>query len=445
MSNTNAMSAINPFALAELVAQKRIDWDKYDDPVEALCGILNISRSDIFSANSPVLDPFTEISVDGTVRYLDDDKAKKRLETYLSQNMYRRITKKPPMRRLALKTIRSRLQDILLASKPIYPGDIDSPERIEEITELPEKPHIPHFPPNYQRPKPKIDKPWLPKGYTWMDMGEYFKEVPEYDDPIQGAVGDCYLIAALSAIAWTRPYVISNSVRPSELGNEDSPLHQYTFYEDGKATTMEVTEKVLMDTSGTNPQWKYARSGDLDLGETWPAVYEKAYAKLRAKTTTDCPNMNVLASGVATTACIHITNEIGTTCWHSQMNPNEIMEKIKQNCSGKKAKNPLFCLTPDSPPNNSDLDYPGYGIKFDHYYTILGWDERDDKQYVVLRNPWGYAEAIRDVLDGDWNFDGDETTPNIPYNKKGVFALLLETYHKYFVLTSFTKKDIPKG
>lgn len=48
---------------------------------------------------------------------------------------------------------------------------------------------------------------------AWIDPGDFFHESAELNDPVQGALGDCYLIAALSSVAWARPYVIAQRTR----------------------------------------------------------------------------------------------------------------------------------------------------------------------------------------------------------------------------------------
>ena len=53
---------------------------------------------------------------------------------------------------------------------------------------------------------------------VWADPGEFFDEAAEFFDPVQGAVGDCYLIAALASIAWARPYLIAQMTRATGTG-----------------------------------------------------------------------------------------------------------------------------------------------------------------------------------------------------------------------------------
>jgi hypothetical protein len=50
---------------------------------------------------------------------------------------------------------------------------------------------------------------------AWADAGVFFKEATEMTDPVQGALGDCYFIAALASVAWARPSMISQQGRES--------------------------------------------------------------------------------------------------------------------------------------------------------------------------------------------------------------------------------------
>lgn len=133
MSREYQTGAINPYALAELVAGKAIKWEKYPDQTQALCEILNISRADLFAADSPILTPYTQILPDGTEKELTYDEAKKRLDDFLARRTTRRITQKPPMRKLRLKTIRQRIPGIVLPAKPEPLPDIIFPIKPEPL------------------------------------------------------------------------------------------------------------------------------------------------------------------------------------------------------------------------------------------------------------------------------------------------------------------------
>jgi Calpain family cysteine protease len=64
--------------------------------------------------------------------------------------------------------------------------------------------------------------PWNPAGTTWLDPGTFLDEGTEFFDPVQGGLADCWLIAALAAVAWARPYA-----QPGCSPSRPAPFRQY--------------------------------------------------------------------------------------------------------------------------------------------------------------------------------------------------------------------------
>lgn len=93
----------------------------------------------------------------------------------------------------------------------------------------------------------------------------------EYDDVEQGAVGDCYLLASLSALAQSDPGILNQSI--TSLGDGTFAVR---FYRNGQAVYVRV-DADLPVTSGSN--LAYASLGP--DGELWVAIMEKAYAHFR--------------------------------------------------------------------------------------------------------------------------------------------------------------------
>jgi hypothetical protein len=106
---------------------------------------------------------------------------------------------------------------------------------------------------------------------------------------VQGAVANCYYIAALSAIAWATPFRISHLTRATGP-NQEQFNDMIRFYKPDSGGTIDreiqMTEAVPLTMSG---DFIYCRSSE--AGETWPAVYEKGFAKLKTGTVTDMPDI----------------------------------------------------------------------------------------------------------------------------------------------------------
>jgi hypothetical protein len=254
----------------------------------------------------------------------------------------------------------------------------------------------------------------IPDG-IWMDKGDYIGDSIERTDPDQGAVGDCYFMAALASVAFTHPTKI-------HACSGDGP-HPITFYTGllGAAKTYSVTEKIPVRSS--NQIILYAKS--TDSGEMWPAIYEKAYAQYRAGTSSDKPNYSKLSGGSGTKALRHITGW-GSDSWScSSRSGSDLYELVRANSVGGKTKWPMVADTygvDESIPTGGQYD--DAGIVANHVYSVFGWMYKDAQKYIVLRNPWAQGEPTSNVATGTWN--------GMTLNQGGLFALNATTFQKYF-------------
>ncbi len=265
---------------------------------------------------------------------------------------------------------------------------------------------------------------YTPAGAEWADPGEFFEEGAEYFDPVQGGLGDCYFIAALCAVAWSRPYVVVLRERATGAGQQEF-VDRIDFYSGG-LKTMEVSERMPLVKS--THAWIYARSSE--PGEIWPAVYEKAFAKWKTNDATDEPNYGPIAGGWPVQATTELTNLTGVTKTCSDLTADQIWSSVRGNCLSYRTINPMtawtFCVSP------APVDYTGTGIYAFHAYTILGWAFVNNVKYVVLRNPWGQNGAVINSLAGNWSAYEQSFWRSVPLNSGGVFAIPADTFKKYY-------------
>lgn len=269
--------------------------------------------------------------------------------------------------------------------------------------------------------------PWNPAGTTWLDPGAFFDEGTEFFDPVQGGLADCWLIAAMAGVAWARPYTIAQRVRATGIHEQDF-VDQISIHNDnGTTTSIEVTERINVATSGHTYQW--ARSSE--TGEIWPAVYEKAFAKWRGNNTTDQPDMTALNYGDCVDASLNLTGLAKTYYDNSAMTGDQIWQTVRGNSLSYRTFNPMTCWTHGTAP--AGLDYAAAGVVANHCYTILGWHYVAGTEYIVLRNPWGFHEAKLDVLaTGPWQaFDASFWRP-VALNTAGVFAIKADAFKQYW-------------
>ena len=268
---------------------------------------------------------------------------------------------------------------------------------------------------------------------VWADPGDFFEEAAELTDPIQGAVANCYFIAALSSVAWARTYEIAQRTRATGTVQQDF-VDMIEFYKGGKSEKVEVTELLPLNSPGNT--FIYARSSE--SGEIWPAVYEKAFAKWVTKDPGDKPNILKTAFGDPVGAAASLTGLTPYYYWNSSLSEYQIWQKVRENCISRKTFNPMVAWTYGSSPS-PDVNYSNAHIAANHAYSILGWQYANNQKYIVLRNPWGNYEAIINVAGGTWiawdapYYGGPGWWRPIPMaTNDGIFALRADTFKKYF-------------
>jgi len=276
-------------------------------------------------------------------------------------------------------------------------------------------------------------------GVVAIDPGDFFEDRTELTDPIQGALGDCYFIAALASVAWARPYAIAQRTRawgdPDNADKLNLDLIEF-FKPAGTWQKVEVDEKILMNQVGGNYNYIYAKS--LDPGEIWPAVYEKAYVAFRTGVNPPTQaNYGSIAGGDPVAAMRTI---IGLTPYYygnAGMSTTQIWSTILSNVINKKTVNPMVAWTyPKSP---TGINYDTAHIAGNHAYSLVGAQISGGQPYVILRNPWGWYEATLNVYNGLWvawdtpypGGTGYWHTVNTP-TTDGIFALRLDTFKLAF-------------
>lgn len=275
-------------------------------------------------------------------------------------------------------------------------------------------------------------KDWTPPGGSWVDNGRFFNEAAEFFDPVQGAVANCYYIAALSAVAWAQPRRIGHLTRATGQTQEQfaNLVRFYKPNSDGQVDKeIEVTDRVPLNSSGG---WIYARSSE--SGEIWPAVYEKAYAKYKTGVTGDQPDITKTAWGDCVNATAQLTG--GKPNYYSSGNnsADQLWDRVRANSMSRRTIRPMTAWTYSSgQASEQKIVYSDANIVASHCYAVLGWDHRDGKKFIVLRNPWGGTEATVQTLAGTWwSHDISWWRPITLANPDGTFGIEASAFKTYF-------------
>jgi len=322
-----------------------------------------------------------------------------------------------------------------------------------------------------------IELGWTPNGASWTDTGTFFNEAAEFFDPVQGGLGDCWLVAAMSSVAWALPYTIAQRSRATGTGNQQfTNLFHFTDPANNSAHDFEATDETLVWSGTTSPL--YCRS--TEPGEVWPGLVEKAYAMWRGNTTHPHPNLTVLNGGDPVHASATLTGRHPHYTWTANTSASDLLKLVKQNSVSYRTVNPMTAWTYDSGDSSPDkVDYSDANIVASHAYSVLGWARgsslisrylRDavketarisaitvgapppgtvparraaeivdfnpfliNEDYIILRNPWGYCEGTASALNGtipvrDVSFWRSINLGDVD----GVFAITASAFKRYF-------------
>jgi hypothetical protein len=227
----------------------------------------------------------------------------------------------------------------------------------------------------------------------------------DFRDPVQGVIGDCYLVAAISAVAWTDPQGWGNRVLTAVAPGGAADC-QFEFNRLALPRTWmpsSVTRKLPFTNSGAVP---YTRSRT--AAESWPTLYEKAYLKwvepfiLGEPSANDYQRLDQRTFPHA--ACAQLMG-LGWSGNTGNMTFGLVIDAVQDHCTQPTQPDgadytssvshvPLTAWTFDS----DDPEYPAVEDEFtvesqlvaDHAYTVLGWcGNAAGEKWILVRNPWG--------------------------------------------------------
>lgn len=251
---------------------------------------------------------------------------------------------------------------------------------------------------------------WTPPNGSWRDMYDYiFKSVNKhligdlamfqinermetmrnFDDPMQGCASNNWLVAALFSVFWSDPHCINRATRVHEGKHEGKKLY-IKFHDKGgnnnaRTETVEVNYNIPINNSNNMPM--YCRSSD--GADIWPALYEKAFAKWITGCSSQQPDITQTHCGDPIKAMAQINGRDPHYYMVDHHSAYDILGTVRSNCANFKTINPMSAWT-----HATGKMYKGSNVVANHAYSILGYTVLGDKQYIVLRNPWGVTEPI---------------------------------------------------
>lgn len=247
-----------------------------------------------------------------------------------------------------------------------------------------------------------------PTSPRFTDKNLYGPSGPTVSDIKQDALGDCYFVATLAAVARARPEYIKKTIA------YDKTSHNFVvrlFTLAGKAKYIHVTQKELAD--------NIARQGGSWMDNTgkdqiaWPSVFETAYAKMFDSNPKDGlgEGYNKIASGGwPKDAMMAITGFVGTELKFSIVPPlnraqsltllgsrvaTALMQKkyvTLWSVAERDGRNAIQKLL--------NMPITRDGLVNNHVYTVVSMSQASNGNWTVnLRNPWGTNMGVNEGLD----------------------------------------------
>lgn len=238
------------------------------------------------------------------------------------------------------------------------------------------------------KPLPPVSKdPELLPGHTYpyreVPDGTLFVDGVSVNDVAQGQAGSCYFMSALSAIALRDPKVLENAV----VDNLDGTFTVRLFDSANGSKPNELVfgpQYVRVDadfpTSGSRPAYSH---GTVPT-ELWPAVFEKALAALRG-------GYDDIGRGGHSDWAFRLLTDEEAKGW--AVNP----KFVPRDFAWQKLQEALVTGRPTTADSMSTA--ASSQVVKSHAYTVLGTETKGGKDYVVLRNPWGFSRPGREGLD----------------------------------------------
>lgn len=432
------MGVINPYALAEYVSGRKIDWKKVDDIPQLLESTLQTPYQELFDPKfEGPLYLGLKLNKKGNLERFHSPLLNVEIDMDLN-DLEMPLEQMSDVKRLGDLGQRFKIEDV--SNLAVHKVDICNPFAVTLSIRLPEKNRLQSLARVFNKQvvmsvafdpeqRGNINQDWTPANAVWQDKGSFFNEASEFFDPVQGAVANCYYIAALSAVAWATPYRIAHLTRAIGQGQQQFTNLAKFYKPDGAGLDKEIEVTDTVPVNSTSGNFIYCRSSE--AGEIWPAVMEKAFAKLETGTSTDHPDITATGWGDPVYATAQLNGGHRSYYGNDTLSADQIWDLVRGNSMGRRTFNPMTCWTYGTAPDG--LDYSDANIVGSHAYTVLGWDYHCAKKYLIIRNPWGQKEGTVGSRSGTvYMHDISWWRPIQLANPDGTFAIEASAFKQYF-------------
>ncbi|XP_051248392.1 calpain-1 catalytic subunit [Dicentrarchus labrax] len=236
----------------------------------------------------------------------------------------------------------------------------------------------------------------------------------------QGVIGNCWFLASIGALTFQN-YILEQVVPLEQKFDEDyCGLFHFRFWRFGSWVDVVIDDKLPT----INGRLIFVHSKDPT--EFWPALLEKAYAKV-------CGSYADMNAGTPAEALVDFTGGVHMCIELSDPPPNlwELMLRAGQ------SKSLMGCGTPQGE-TSANTVLPN-GLVQGHAYTVTGVKQMMSKgqpvNMVRLWNPWGQGEWKGDWSDGSplWQtVSPEDRLMCLSVHEDGEFWMTLEDFCRFY-------------
>ncbi|KAK3987169.1 hypothetical protein QBC44DRAFT_400940 [Cladorrhinum sp. PSN332] len=394
------IGAINPFALVEAILGRKLDWNDASS-TRILASILQTDYAELFdmSFNSILYAGIKLSEREEWAEPIDSDDIHTITERDLITPDFSRVRRLSDLKNMGVKDLPSMVVKHAVLSNGNLRLTIESQDIGKTLSNSEMTATLRELATRF-RSSDKKDKEWTPPNSTWMDIGSlYHQDATKFNNPVQGATGNSWLIAALMAVSWSDPSAITHcnllsSAASNSKDDSSKPCHVLSIklYSKGgqnDAPTSTVTVSAEVPVNSSSEMLIYARSSD--EGEIWPALYEKAFAAWISKSghsSKPHPDLTQTSHGDPVKAMAQLTNRDPQYFMTFSRREQDLLGLVRTHCVNLRTIFPMVAFT-----HPTGDKFRGCTLVANMAYTVLGWAApQERKQYVILRHPWGVTE-----------------------------------------------------
>ena len=247
------------------------------------------------------------------------------------------------------------------------------------------------------------------------------------NDVIQGELGDCYFLSALSALA-ENPERIKKLFPTLKIS--DKGVYETQVYLHGDPTKIVLDDYFpFIDVEGYEPQIAFAGING-NTNNIWPMLLEKVWAKCNL-------SYEDITAGTSAEAFEFLCPAPFDTYYHNADTKTlfDIIEKAN--------KKGYIIVSDITETENTDLDYLSkMGLITNHAYSVIDTAKLTDRNtgHVVrllkIRNPWGTNEWLGDWSDGSRKWTSEfKAKVGLEDKEDGVFWMSYEDFIQFYTST----------